>query len=102
MKKEVNSENLIRLLDRGISLMKDFGDIFVAYNTQYLGSSATEEYRIRGKSTKGSKALDEFCYGYDGEYNQLHLLHVYEMVDGTKYAAIERSMNVYSFWDILN
>ena len=90
-----------RLLDDGIGLIENFGNHFVAYNTKFLGYSYDGEYVIRGKSTKDSIALREFCFGYDGQYNELQLLHVYQMKCGKKYAATEISMCVYAYWDIL-
>lgn len=102
MEKKDKIKRAINLLEEGLSAIRNFGDFFVAYNTKYLGHRFSDEFIINGKSTKNSKPLNEFCYGYDGEHKQLHLLRVYEMQNGAKYAAIEISMSVYAFWDILN
>ena len=95
-------EREIEELKRGLTLIEDFGSRFVQYNTKYLGCSFNDEYIIKGKSTNNSSSLNEFCYGYDGEHHQLHLLHIYQMNCGIKYASIEISMCVYAFWEILN
>lgn len=102
MFKEWNDTNAIHLLEIGASNIKNFEEHFVAYNNRYLGFNVCNNFEIKGKSIKGSKYLNEFCYGYDGEYHQLHLLHVYEMIDGTKFATTEISNNVYAFWEILD
>lgn len=102
MLEDLDAVNAIRLLEIGVSNIKNFGERFVAYNTKYLGDSVFNNFEIKGKSTEGSKYLNEFCYGYDGKYHQLHLLHVYEMPDGTKFAAKEIVNNLYAFWEILD
>jgi hypothetical protein len=102
MTKNYDTEREIRELEAGISSIKNYGKHFISYNVKYLGHSFSDEYKIGGKSIKGSKTLNEFCYGYDEVHGQLHLLHVYQMLNGVKYAAIEISNNVYAFWEIIN
>ena len=99
IKYDTNAEK--RLLNKGIYLIEDFGCHFVAYNTKFLGYSYDDEYAICGESTKDSVVLNEFCFGYDGQHHELHLIHVYQTKRGKKYAAIEISMGVYAFWKII-
>ena len=101
MQEKYNSDRAVRLLEVGIANIKEFGAQFKAYNLKYLGCSPYDHFTIKGKSTENSKFLNEFCYGYDGTYHELHLLHVYEMTNGKKYAATEITRNNNAFWEII-
>jgi hypothetical protein len=65
-----------------------------------LGTNAEDNFFLDGESAFGAKSLSEFCYGYDGKYSQLQLLHVYETVGGVKFAVAEISNGVYGFWRV--
>ena len=97
---DIKQERSVRLLNLGISYIRDFGKKYVPYNLQFLGHSMTDEYIINGESTKHSVSTNEFCYGYD-EYGELQIINVYKTEKGTRYASIERSMSVYVYWRVL-
>lgn len=101
MKVKLNAQREVRLLENGIGLIEHLNCNYVAYNTKFLGYNYRGYYVINGESTRDSKSLDEFCYGYDGENHELHLLNIYQTKKGKKYAATEVSMCVYGFWDII-
>ncbi len=88
------------LMETGLGLMNDFDEIFVAYNTVFLGESHNDSFFIDGENTSFSKSRNEFCYGYDLRYNQLQLLHVRETNSGKKFAIAEVSMSVFAFWRV--
>lgn len=92
----------IHLLELGIGYIKNFDKKFVAYNTKFIGASKSSEFIINGESTKKAKPRNEFCYGYDKEYKELHLLNVYETINGTRFAINEIALSTYAFWEILN
>lgn len=85
------------LLETAAANIQDFGDHFVAYNTEFLGVSTNDDFLIKGKSTQEAECLDEICFGYD-MYDQLHLLEVYITSSGLKFASTELTMGVYGFW----
>lgn len=85
-------------LKRGENLIEKYGDHFVSYNTKFLGTSTEDNFCINGCNTKDAKLLNEFCFGYDDKYKQIHLLHVYETKNGTKFASIELLMGLYAYW----
>ena len=97
-----DKERELRELKIAVGMIETYDGHFVAYNTKFLGYNYDDNYIIRGQSIKNSKSLNEFCFGYDGTYEQLHLLHVYETKSGLKYASIEISMGVYAFWEIID
>ena len=99
-KKLEEIQRATRLLEKGVTKITVFGDIFVAYSTRFLGTSPAE-YKIDGKSTKNAKALGEFCYGYDGLYHQLQLMSVYQMTNGKKFASNEIVNGLYAYWEII-
>jgi len=92
-----NTQNEIRLLKMAIGNIQDFGDHFVAYNTEFLGTSTNDNFIINGKNTKDAESLDEICFGYD-MYDQLQLLDLYVTSAGTKFASTEIMMGVYGYW----
>lgn len=102
MDKDLERKRELQLLEIGVDLVKRSDGKFVAYPTRFLGVSPTDEYIIGGKSTAGAQYLNEFCYGYDGTYHELHLLWVYQMKNGKKYAATELVNNIYAFWEIIS
>jgi len=87
---------------KGIAKVESLGFKFVPYSTRFVHVGTEHHCVIKGSSTKNGKRINEFCYGRDADYGQTHLLDVYEMPDGIKYAAIERSMGVYAFWEVLD
>lgn len=90
------------LLELGIENIKTYNKKFVAYNTKFLGVSSSDNFIINGESTKNAKSLNEFCYGYDKMYEELHILNVFETTSGIRFAAAEIAMSVYAFWEISN
>lgn len=95
-----NNERAICLLEGAILRIKKFKDIFVAYNTRFLGVSPTDDFIINGEKTEPSVATNEFCFGYDSN-GGLHVLNVYKTKNGVKYAAQEIAWSLYGFWLIL-
>lgn len=93
-----DSQKEIRVLELAVENIKTFGDRFVAYNTEFLGISNDDNFKINGKSTKDAESLDEICFGYDMD-DQLQLLEVYETF-GVKFASTELMMGVYGFWRV--
>ena len=87
-------------LEIAVSILKNFGGHFVAYNTKFLGTGTDDNFRIKGRSTRDAEELDEICFGYDGKYKQLHLLHVYETKSGLKFASTELAMGLYAYWSV--
>ena len=87
-------------LELAAGILKDFGGHFVAYNTKFLGVSQNDNFRIKGRSTHDAEELDEICFGYDGKYRQLHLLHVYQMKSGLKFATTEIVMGLNAYWSV--
>lgn len=92
----------LMLLELGIENIKTYNKKFVAYNTKFLGVSSSDNFIINGESTKNAKSLNEFCYGYDKMYEELHILNVFETTSGIRFAAAEIAMSVYAFWEISN
>ncbi len=92
-----DSQNEIRLLERALGNIKNFNDHFVAYNTEFLGTSTNDRFIIKGKNTQDADCLNEICFGYD-MYDQLHLLGVYVTTSGIKFASTELVMGVYGYW----
>lgn len=93
-KKEIDN------LERAAGILKTYGGHFVAYNTKFLGVSQDDNFRIKGRSTRDAKPLHEICFGYDGNYKELHLLNVYEMKSGLRFAATEIVMGMYAYWSV--
>lgn len=87
-------------LERAAGILKNFGGHFVAYNTKFLGTSADDNFRIKGRNTRDAEELDEICFGYDGKYKQLHLLNVYQTKSGLKFASTEIVMGLYAYWSV--
>ena len=92
----------LMLLELGIGNIKTFNKKFVSYNTKFLGVSSSDNFIINGESTRNAKSLNEFCYGYDKMYEELHILNVFETTSGIRFAAAEIAMSVYAFWEISN
>ena len=92
----------LMLLELGIGNIKTYNKKFVAYNTKFLGVSNPDNFIINGESTKNAKSLNEFCYGYDKMYEELHILNVFETTSGIRFAAAEIAMSIYAFWEISN
>lgn len=101
MNEKYDSTRTIHLLETALSKIKNFGEKYIAYNTNFLGVSSSNDYIIRKKSTKNSKSMGEFCFGYEKKYNQMHILEVFQMPDGIKYASTELSNNIYGYWEII-
>lgn len=92
----------LMLLELGIGNIKTYNKKFVAYNTKFLGVSNSDNFIINGESTKNAKSLNEFYYGYDKMYEELHILNVFETTSGIRFAAAEIAMSIYAFWEISN
>lgn len=99
--KQSERKRAILLLKVGMGKIENFGQEFVPYGTRFLGASYSDEFIINGQSVKQSRPRNEFCYGYDGLYHELQLLHVYETEAGMKYAATEISNGVFAYWEII-
>ena len=102
MNKKFDADKVVELLESIIDNIKDFNGKFIAYNTKFLGTSISDVYKIKGKSTKNSTDINVRCFGYDDTYGELHVLDVYEFDNGKKYAMTEISNGIYAFWDILD
>lgn len=100
MQNDLDKKRAKVLIETGLGLMKDFDEMFVAYNTVFLGESHNDSFVIDGEDTSFSKSRKEFCYGYDLRYHQLQLLHVRETKSGKKFAIAEISMSVFAFWRV--
>ena len=98
--KTVNKDRSFRLLNLGACYVRDFGKNFTQYNLQFLGKSITDDYIINGESTKNAKATNEFCYGYDND-GVLLIVEIFKTEKGVKFGAIELSMSVYGYWQII-
>lgn len=96
-----DKERELRELKIAVGMIETYDGHFVAYNTKFLGYSTNDDFYINGKNTYNAKSINEFCFGYDGDYKQLHILHVYELADGTKFASTEIIMGLYAYWEIL-
>ena len=52
MQEKYNSDRAVRLLEVGITNIKEFGAQFKAYNLKYLGCSPYDHLQLKGKARK--------------------------------------------------
>lgn len=100
MKNNLEKQEAIMLLELGIGKIKNFDCIFRAYNTEFIGTSCSDSFVIDGENCKKAHETNEFCYGYDGLYHQLHILDVYKLPSGKLFGATEIANDVSAFWRI--
>ena len=99
--KKIEKERAIALLEKATALIKKYDAQLVDYKTKYLGDS-TGDYIIKGRNTCCGKPTNEFCFGYDGVYHQLHILDVCCFENGLKFAFAKISAESWGFWLILD
>lgn len=98
---ECDNERAIRYLNLAIGKIKDFGMNFKQYNVKYLGADLSNSYKINGESCIKAYPLNEFCFGYDETYNQLHILDIYKLPSGQLFASAEILSGIYGYWKIV-